>query len=113
MSIHNRVYFWNLKASILIIGFIHKSLRITSFYCKKLGIKSSDTGLVSKIKLFIARHTFLLLVNYHSEHSGIYNLWLEKSSDERGVTLKTTHKKSFPQLNVLIASGIKTIYDID
>lgn len=74
---------------------------------QKLGINTNETGLAAKIKSFIARHTFLLLVNYHSEHSGIYNLWLEKSSDEEGVTLKTTHKKSFPQLNVLIASGIK------
>jgi len=70
---------------------------------KMLGIKKNANGVISNIKRFIANHTYLLLVNYHSDHSGTYELILKK---ERNILL-TKHKKAYPQFKVLLASWWK------
>jgi hypothetical protein len=72
---------------------------------KMLGLRNKSKGLIAKIKEYIAEHTYLLLVNYHSEHSGTYELKLEK--DDNNNILQTKHKKDSPQFKVLVASWWK------
>jgi len=69
---------------------------------KMLGLRNKSKGFMSKIKEFIANHTYLLLVNYHSEHSGTYELKLKKDN-----ILYTKHKKASPQFKILLASWWK------
>jgi len=69
-----------------------------------LGLRNVTNKPLSKVKLFIANHTYLLLVNYHSKHSGEYEIKLRKSSNN---TLQSEHKKSYPQFNILLSSWWK------
>lgn len=69
---------------------------------KMLGLRNKSKGFMTKIKEFIASHTYLLLVNYHSEHSGTYELKLKENN-----ILHTKHKKASPQFKVLVASWWK------
>jgi ferredoxin len=70
---------------------------------KMLGLRNASKGILSKIKKIIANHTYLLLVNYHSEHSGTYELSLKKENN----ILKTKQKKESPQFKVLVTSWWK------
>jgi len=72
---------------------------------KMLGLRNSSKGFIFKMKEYIAKHTYVLLVNYHSEHSGTYELKLKK--DDKHNILQTKHKKASPQFKVLIASWWK------
>lgn len=76
---------------------------------RKLGVGSHAGNIFSKIKKFIASHIVLVLMNYHSDHAGKYDLWLEKlSENERSSTrLRTAHQAKFPQLNVWLFSWMR------
>lgn len=70
---------------------------------KMLGLKgSTKNGIIVKMKRFIAQHTYLLLVNYHSNHSGYYEIKLKNSK-----VLETKHITSFPQFKTLFFSWVK------
>jgi len=68
---------------------------------KMLGLRTMQNNFISKLKRWIANHTYLLLVNYHSDHSGTYEVKLE------GDTLKTKHNPAYPQFKVLMRSWWK------
>lgn len=72
---------------------------------KMLGIRNYPNSLISKVKRYIAKHTYLLLVNYHSDHSGTYDLELQKNENEN--ILFTKHNKAKPEFKVLVISWWK------
>ena len=47
---------------------------------QKLGVDSNSFGFLDALKSFLFRHLFIVLVNYHSDHSGIYELKLVKNN---------------------------------
>ncbi len=74
---------------------------------QKLKLPGNAAGMAARLRRLIADHIVLTLVNFHSEHSGHYDLWVEPSSDRTSSNcLHTRHQKSFPQLKVLWASGL-------
>ncbi|WP_017232385.1 MULTISPECIES: GMC oxidoreductase [unclassified Pandoraea] len=78
---------------------------------KKLGIASGRTGFVARIKRFVAEHVFFLLVNYHSDHAGTYELRV-KPAENTAVganTMHTVQRKAFPQKGVMWASGLRLL----
>lgn len=75
---------------------------------QKLNIQAGAKGIVASIKQFIASHIVLTFVNYHSDHGGHYKLWLTPSTGTSNTNeLHSSHQKSFPQLSVLVTSGLK------
>lgn len=77
---------------------------------QKLGIGGNVAGLFAYIKRCIASHVALLFVNYHSDHAGSYELWLEpKKQGEHASCLRSKHHKLFPQLKVLCASWARLL----
>jgi hypothetical protein len=74
---------------------------------KKLKLHESSTGIVAKTRRFVADHLVPTLVNYHSDHSGTYDLWIESASDPgKSTCLHSRHIKSFPQFKVLWSSAV-------
>jgi choline dehydrogenase-like flavoprotein len=72
---------------------------------KKLKTQGNPTGTLSRIKRFVADHTIVTLVNYHSDHSGHYDLWISPPADvENTECLHTRHLKKWPQFGVLFAT---------
>ena len=69
---------------------------------KMLGLRKFKNSLIAKIKKWVANHTYLLLVNYHSDHSGVYKLKLKEDG-----TLDTKQISAKPQFKVLVASWWK------
>jgi len=69
---------------------------------KMLGLRKFKNSFISKIKMWVANHTYLLLVNYHSDHSGVYKLKLKKDG-----ILETKQISSKPQFKILVASWWK------
>lgn len=49
---------------------------------QKLKINAASTGLLSRIRKFLAEHIMLFFVNYHSDHAGHYELWLTQKTDD-------------------------------
>jgi choline dehydrogenase-like flavoprotein len=79
-------------------------------FLQKLGIGAGPGGLLARIKRFIASHVVLLFVNYHSDHAGCYELWLEPAKQgERASRLRAVHRKSFPQLKVWLSSWMRLL----
>ncbi|EON13589.1 GMC oxidoreductase [Pandoraea sp. SD6-2] len=77
---------------------------------QKLGVSAETKGFVSRVKRFIAEHTFLLLVNYHSDHAGTYELSVAAAADpEIANPLYSVQRKSFPQAKVMWASAISLL----
>lgn len=77
---------------------------------QKLGAGGSRGGVFARIKRFIASHIVLLFVNYHSDHAGSYELWLEQTAqDGHASRLRSVHHKSFPQWNVWRASWMRLL----
>ena len=75
---------------------------------QKLGVQENAKGFFACIKRFVVSHTLLIFVNYHSDHSGHYKLWVTPSSgDDNANCLHSSHSKLFPQLFVLLASNFK------
>jgi len=63
--------------------------------------------MLARLKRIAARHLFFLLVNYHSDHSGTYELQLMRpdTGDCRAdVYLHTRQKSAPPQLRTLLSS---------
>lgn len=74
---------------------------------QKLGVHLPPSGLLSRLKRIAARRLFFLLVNYHSDHSGTYELQLQRPAPESGRTepyLHTQQKSAPPQLHTLLSS---------
>lgn len=77
---------------------------------QKLNIEADAKGIVAHLKRFIASHIVLTFVNYHSDHAGRYKLWLTPSFGSKNTNcLHSSHRKSFPQLSVLLASSFKLL----
>lgn len=75
---------------------------------QKLGIVAG--GLLGRFMRFIASHVAVLFVNYHSDHAGSYELWLERAAQgERTGRLRAAHRKSFPQWKVWRASWVRLL----
>jgi choline dehydrogenase-like flavoprotein len=73
---------------------------------KKLGVLGPARGLVGAFKKFLSEHLFLLFVNYHSDHSGVYELSLERpAGPDQPATLRSDHRKSLPSWGVLWATA--------
>ena len=75
---------------------------------QKLGLHHLQHGLVAKLKRIASRHLFVLLINYHSDHSGCYKLELRR--DEMGtpetpaIKLHTKQKVAAPGWRMLLSS---------
>jgi ferredoxin len=69
---------------------------------KMLGLRNGCNSIVDKLKNWIAQHTYLLLVNYHSDHSGNYTITLDTND-----VLYTQQNQSPPQKSIWIKSWIK------
>ncbi len=77
---------------------------------QKLKIQPDAKGFVARVKRFVASHIVLAFVNYHSDHAGYYSLWMTPSADTKSANcLHSRHKKSFPQLSVLLTSSLKLL----
>lgn len=77
---------------------------------QKLGVQTAGQGPLGRLKRFIASHLFLIFVNYHSDHSGTYELRITPSPDSnKNSGLHTVHRKSFPKPGVLWATGLKLL----
>ena len=77
---------------------------------QKLKIQPDAKGVVARLKNFFAGHILLAFVNYHSDHAGHYDLWVTPSTDLKSTNcLHSSHKKSFPQLSVLLTSSLKLL----
>ncbi len=77
---------------------------------KMLGAQTSPRGLLGRLKRFLAGHLFVLLVNYHSDQSGTYELRVSPSPEPGKInSLHSVHRKSFPKLGVLWASGLRLL----
>jgi choline dehydrogenase-like flavoprotein len=77
---------------------------------QKLGAGKKGGGLLGRIKRFAASHILLLFVNYHSDHGGSYELWLEPAGQgEQANRLRSDHRKFFPQLRVWRASWVRLL----
>lgn len=77
---------------------------------QKMGVAASGGGLLARTKRFIASHIMLLFVNYHSDHAGSYDLWLEPDAKgESASCLRSVHHRSFPQWKVWRASWMKLL----
>ncbi len=77
---------------------------------QKLGLREGDKGILAWLKRFVISHLFLVFVNYHSDHSGTYDLFLEKATDPSGLNrLRTVHHKTFPQWKVLWATATRLL----
>lgn len=74
---------------------------------QKLGVHLPPRGLLSRLKRVAARRLFFLLVNYHSDHSGTYELQLRRPApgdDKSSAYLHTRQKSAPPQLRTLLSS---------
>lgn len=74
---------------------------------QKLGAHLPPRGLLSRLKRVAARRLFFLLVNYHSDHSGTYELQLRRPAPGDGTSdayLHTRQKSAPPQLRTLLSS---------
>lgn len=77
---------------------------------KKLGLLNGSEdpgskGLWSRIKRAVADRLFLVFVNYHSDHSGVYELSLEApASPGTPAVLRSRHQKALPDRSVLWAT---------
>lgn len=74
---------------------------------QKLGLHSTHRGLLSRLKRKLARHLVFLLVNYHSEHSGVYELQLRHDNikfEQNKAYLQTRQKSRPPNLRTLWSS---------
>lgn len=77
---------------------------------QKLGVGTKAGGLLSRIGRFIASHVALLFVNYHSDHAGSYELWLEPATeDENASRLRSEHQRMFPQWKVWRTSWMRLL----
>jgi len=75
---------------------------------QKFSVKETDNQFIAKLKRALVARTVLLLVNYHSDHSGSYELWLaspEKNND--ATSLHSIHKQSLPQWRIWFSSWFK------
>lgn len=72
---------------------------------QKLGVHLPPRGLLSHVKRVAARRLFFLLVNYHSDHSGTYELQLRRPSlGSDHAYLHTRQKSTPPQLGTLLST---------
>lgn len=77
---------------------------------QKLGVGTKAGGLFARIGRFIASHVALLFVNYHSDHAGNYELWLEPATkDENASRLRSMHHRMFPQWKVWRTSWMRLL----
>lgn len=77
---------------------------------QKLGIRSIGGGVLACVKRFVASHVVLLFVNYHSDHAGSYDLWLEPAAKgEHAGRLCSVHRKSYPPWKVWRASWMRLL----
>lgn len=77
---------------------------------QKLGASPEAKGLGGRLKRFLADHLFLLFVNYHSDHSGTYELSVEGKEEAGGKNpLRSLHRKAFPQTRVLWATASRLL----
>jgi len=77
---------------------------------RKLSIDKVGNGILYNLKRFIANHIYLIFVNYHSDHSGNYELWLEANENNDGAsTLHSVHKKSYPSWRVWLSSWVRLL----
>ena len=77
---------------------------------QKLGIRAGSRGLLTRLKRYIASHVVLLFVNYHSDHAGSYDLWLEPAAvGESANRLRSVHHRSPPQWRVWRASWMRLL----
>jgi len=75
---------------------------------QKLAVAEPGGGILARLKRFIADRIVLLFVNYHSDHSGGYDLWLEPAADSSvGSCLHSVHHRSYPQWRVWLASWMR------
>lgn len=73
---------------------------------QKLGGGKPGNVVLSKFREFLLKRLFIVLVNYHSDHSGAYELRLKKGQGiEQEDYLHSVHKKSLPQAPVLYSSA--------
>ena len=69
-----------------------------------LGMAAGRRGFVARLKHFVAEHVFFLLVNYHSDHAGTYDLQMQPGVGAAN-TMHTVQHKAYPQSSVMWASA--------
>ena len=77
---------------------------------QKLKIQPGASGLVARIKKFMAEHVMLLFVNLHSDYAGYYELWLTESSGKSQTNcLHSSHHKSASHLLIFTLTAFKLL----
>lgn len=100
--------FLEIKNSFL-KNWVHIQLSTENeFILDKLGIDKGSSRIINKLKRFIANHTFVALVNFHSNHSGHYNLWVTEADENTKVdTLHSSHEKKLGRLSIFACALFK------
>ena len=78
---------------------------------QKFKVQNKEDDWLGKLKRIINNHLMIALVNFHSDHSGEYKLWISKckaqNQDNEQPILNTEHIKKMPQLLTLIITCFK------
>ncbi|MHB8370626.1 MAG: hypothetical protein ACYDBP_13240 [Leptospirales bacterium] len=75
---------------------------------EKLKMSENRLKVMTQIKRYIAKHVFLIFVNYHSDHAGTYELRMTPSILlGKSNQMISIQKKSFPQWKILAISFLK------
>jgi hypothetical protein len=103
--------FIELKGSFL-KHWVHMQLSTTNeMVIQKLKVPNKEGGWLGKLRRIISNHLMIALVNFHSDHSGEYKLWISKpkapNQDNEQPTLNTKHIKKMPQLITLIITCLR------
>ena len=76
-------------------------------FIQKLVGGGPRNAIVSRLRKFLLKHLFIILVNYHSDHSGTYEVRLRPGTESQGGDcLHSHHKKALPQCRVLYSSAV-------
>ena len=81
---------------------------VNELLLQKLNVQFDAKDIITRIKKFISRHVLIIFVNYHSDHSGLYKIWLTPSKTPNGISqLNFIHEAKFPQKSVFLISMFK------